>query len=1413
MKRIFTSLLVVLAALLMPLNILAADPDLGNDYTLVKSVTWGDGVNIAGSGACAHTAYDTGNKKQQTLTILTAPGDAAGWIAMQAWTDGSGKGWWNRSEKGLYCVNAGRSACVFGDDLTTGWLVVFECSQAASNVITLTNAAGEPDGTFSYATSEDGKSYFCTITATENAYVGFCGNKNNGYVSKISVYKPINAVVATTYTINYVDMDGNTLKDAVTYDAIGGAAITLSDADKANIVVGEDTYVYDSDNIGDQTVAEDGSTVITVKFHKAQNFNYTVNEMCAGTAARVTNSFSYETATVTAPYRKYNAVEGQLYTKGATNKEYNYKFTLTQEGQVENLDYTAVEGVDNVVFLTEGEDVVGLTPCNSANTAIRSSNSASAYATEDVTIVTLPAGKYKMHAVIYDASKTPDSHWIFKAGETQIADFNCTTVNIQEFDSEEFTLATQTDIIMAAGGNNNMGLDMLYIMKTGDVEAPVITLKTIVLYPGVWDVENTEEKYAAYAWNAEGNAWFPFVAVEGVLATQIPDNYTGIILTRINPEGTDPDPWKNVWNQTDDIDFTAIADGTVFTITGWGEGDGAKSTYTTSTPIDIDAAKAQLTEAIAKAKALNAYANDADLASAIATAETAVAGDDAAAIVSAAKGLETAATTAAKTVLTKAVELGNTIGIDVTAAQALLDKEDATAEELAAALTALVDNAKPAAKTVLENAQAFFNTFDGEAATTLAEDFTAVTTALEGTDVNAMVAAAQALIAKATPAAKAAMEKVMEYFELINDEPIITDVTALKAAMEANNLQGIMAAAKKLETDFPTAAAAYVDGVKKIADEKTYGEKGLDELNAAIADAGLVIQAEASTIVQIGAAIRSLVLAVKAYQEANLPEWTATFNNNADPAWEEVYAYAYYQAPEGQEGFAQLLGNWPGKKLEKNAETGLYDVIIKSELQPSIIIFNNGIEGEGAAQTDDLAFENGKAYAFNEKAPAEDYTKYIVNADLAGEGGFDATGTKGIDGSGIVKVGNAAAFDFKQTIEDLPAGKYLLTAKAAYRYGADEQAEYDAMQNTDVITKLVQLYATVGTKTVATPVQNRYDGASDTDYANGNGSVTVNGKFVPNSSNAVIAWFNFDQYINEVEFNLPADGAVTIGINRIGTPESDYTVIGPWTLTRLGDAEIEPEPVIADYYLVGNMTNWVTDGVKEEFKLTKNEEAAEGIEEYMINIELKADDEFKIVKPDGEEFVWYPAGENNNYKITSDGKYDIFFRPNADGGDDWYYNVIYVAKELLDMTDHIVNPSFETGDLTGWTVTSSDDTGVKSNSNATYTTAGCDGDYLFNTWWKGNPITQTVKDLPNGRYELRAKMTSDKGDHLYLLANGEHSAVFGSLEGKGVFVEQSMQFDVLDGTATIGAIGGNDDGRTATSGTRPTTSASTSLRV
>ena len=426
-------------------------------------------------------------------------------------------------------------------------------------------------------------------------------------------------------------------------------------------------------------------------------------------------------------------------------------------------------------------------------------------------------------------------------------------------------------------------------------------------------------------------------------------------------------------------------------------------------------------------------------------------------------------------------------------------------------------------------------------------------------------------------------------------------------------------------------------------------------------------------------------------------------------------ATVYFTAVEG----GYILSNKDGEYIFKTTDNN-WTLATTTDAASAYVLTVNPVEGgytlkgaKGLLGLDSTT-EGSTVYANKSQAnnglwtiaeataeePGDDYTSYIVNADLTSTDpkGFDDAGTKGIDG-GMVKVGSAAAFDFKQTILNLPAGKYKLTAQAAYRYGADEQAEYDAMQ-TNAVTKLVQLYATVGSKTVTQPVQNRYDGASDTDYANGSGSVTVNGKFVPNSSSAVQAWFAAGQYVNEVEFNLPADGDVTIGINRVGTPESDYTVIGPWTLTRIGDAETEPEP--------------------------------------------------PVVEPGS------------------------------------------------DMTSYITNPSFETGDLTGWTVGNSSDTGVKPNSNATYTTEGCDGDYLFNTWWQGIPITQTVTGLPNGTYELKALMTNDcitAGNQpcLYLLANGEHSEAFSS-PNAGVFAEGSMQFYVTNGTATIGAIGGNADG-------------------
>jgi len=186
-----------------------------------------------------------------------------------------------------------------------------------------------------------------------------------------------------------------------------------------------------------------------------------------------------------------------------------------------------------------------------------------------------------------------------------------------------------------------------------------------------------------------------------------------------------------------------------------------------------------------------------------------------------------------------------------------------------------------------------------------------------------------------------------------------------------------------------------------------------------------------------------------------------------------------------------------------------------------------------------------------------DYTDAIVNADLSTTDAWNTEGTKGISG-GMVKVSSEAAFDFSQTIT-LPTGQYKMTAKAAYRYGSDEQAEYDAIQ-AGTETHLVKLYAEIATKKYEANVQNRYEGASETDFTAGaEKTSTVNNLYVPNASNAVKAWFDNGKYVNELVFDVQEDGQVKIGITRTGGVVGDYVNIGAWTLTRLGDVQKEQE--------------------------------------------------------------------------------------------------------------------------------------------------------------------------------------------------------------------------------------------------------------
>lgn len=60
-------------------------------------------------------------------------------------------------------------------------------------------------------------------------------------------------------------------------------------------------------------------------------------------------------------------------------------------------------------------------------------------------------------------------------------------------------------------------------------------------------------------------------------------------------------------------------------------------------------------------------------------------------------------------------------------------------------------------------------------------------------------------------------------------------------------------------------------------------------------------------------------------------------------------------------------------------------------------------------------------------------------------------------------------------------------------------------------------------------------------------------------------------------------------------------------------------------------------------------------------IELKNGDRIKVRGGNGAG-TWFP-GDGGDYNITSDGTYQIYFKPDYSGGGDWHYNCFYVQKQ------------------------------------------------------------------------------------------------------------------------------------------------------
>lgn len=291
------------------------------------------------------------------------------------------------------------------------------------------------------------------------------------------------ASAMTSYTVKFTDGAGNELKEAVKYDVLKGAEATASAADMAAFFNADNTmkYIYVSGNQTITATENAESNVITLVFREAEKWNYTINAVDGnGTLLKTLKTgTNFEAEIFNVAYAAYINVDGTIYKSsklGDSGKGYFFSLDLNADNVTKDITFTASD-ITGVVYFSEAEDIEGLTLTTNNNTFIRSSNGASAYAADgDVVFTTLPNGKYKLATVICDATKNAGSVWNFKAGEQNIFEFTAGNVNWAEGTSEEFELnAASTDIILVKNGGMNQGVDLIYIIKTGDAEiaAPV----------------------------------------------------------------------------------------------------------------------------------------------------------------------------------------------------------------------------------------------------------------------------------------------------------------------------------------------------------------------------------------------------------------------------------------------------------------------------------------------------------------------------------------------------------------------------------------------------------------------------------------------------------------------------------------------------------------------------------------------------------------------------------------------------------------------------------------------------------------------------------------------------------------------------------------------------------------------------
>ena len=386
----------------------------------------------------------------------------------------------------------------------------------------------------------------------------------------------------------------------------------------------------------------------------------------------------------------------------------------------------------------------------------------------------------------------------------------------------------------------------------------------------------------------------------------------------------------------------------------------------------------------------------------------------------------------------------------------------------------------------------------------------------------------------------------------------------------------------------------------------------------------------------------------------------------------------------------------------------------------------------------------------------------------------------GGDESNFCAESNQSTFTLSQTLTGVPNGVYALSAQGFYRQDGTDSVNLPVFYLNGAT---VTFPAKTGTENSMKDASNSFNGGTNylatTEKVNViDGTITVGAKNEKNV-NLWCIWDNFQltYYGGITDFSVYADALAKLvaegeslsGGTMNGTVQTtlESTFI-KYKNKKASDYSTEEEWVAA----VTRMKTAI-DNAKASMAVyneaSKYFNAANNLDRMGL-IDYKGSDIY------AEIFMAYDDRTLDSLTVADKAAFADALRAAAKA-----QNTVGA-----DMTLAMVNPDFETGDITGWTTTESNDTGARSTSNNTYKMANSNGAYLFNTWSVGNAISQTVTGLNPGKYTVKAIMATDAGKTLTLTANGTEVTAASVDKGTGVEITDSNVV-VANGSLSISA--------------------------